>query len=142
MASGKELYCWGSTSHGQLGLGGIEDEQVDRWLSDISPLILLLYAIDFLTDPHTQSDTLDTGHRCTAGRLWTPTHSLSDRHWKSLRLREQRLLPAGPRSAHQKATYVAISYVIFIYRLVCPLSTNSTSSTYSPTTRATAVNRV
>ncbi|EDW50031.1 probable E3 ubiquitin-protein ligase HERC4 isoform X2 [Drosophila sechellia] len=28
MASGKELYCWGSTSHGQLGLGGIEDEQI------------------------------------------------------------------------------------------------------------------
>ncbi|XP_033158858.1 probable E3 ubiquitin-protein ligase HERC4 isoform X2 [Drosophila mauritiana] len=28
MASGKGLYCWGSTSHGQLGLGGIEDEQI------------------------------------------------------------------------------------------------------------------
>lgn len=23
-----ELYCWGNTSHGQLGLGGIEEEQV------------------------------------------------------------------------------------------------------------------
>ncbi|KAH8371053.1 hypothetical protein KR093_006003, partial [Drosophila rubida] len=23
-----ELYCWGNTSHGQLGLGGIEDEQI------------------------------------------------------------------------------------------------------------------
>ncbi|XP_017842940.1 probable E3 ubiquitin-protein ligase HERC4 isoform X1 [Drosophila busckii] len=23
-----ELYCWGDTSHGQLGLGGIEDEQI------------------------------------------------------------------------------------------------------------------
>jgi len=23
-----ELYCWGNTSRGQLGLGGIEDEQV------------------------------------------------------------------------------------------------------------------
>jgi len=30
MAAGRELYCWGSTSHGQLGLGGIEDEQVER----------------------------------------------------------------------------------------------------------------
>ncbi|XP_070070832.1 probable E3 ubiquitin-protein ligase HERC3 isoform X1 [Drosophila takahashii] len=28
MAAGRELYCWGSTSHGQLGLGGIEDEQI------------------------------------------------------------------------------------------------------------------
>lgn len=24
-----ELYCWGNASHGQLGLGGIEDEQVN-----------------------------------------------------------------------------------------------------------------
>lgn len=23
-----EMYCWGNTSHGQLGLGGIEEEQV------------------------------------------------------------------------------------------------------------------
>lgn len=23
-----EMYCWGNTSHGQLGLGGIEAEQV------------------------------------------------------------------------------------------------------------------
>lgn len=22
------LYCWGNTSHGELGLGGIEEEQV------------------------------------------------------------------------------------------------------------------
>ncbi|KAH8303684.1 hypothetical protein KR018_011658 [Drosophila ironensis] len=28
MPAGTELYCWGSTSHGQLGLGGIEDEQI------------------------------------------------------------------------------------------------------------------
>lgn len=28
MTAGTELYCWGSTSHGQLGLGGIEDEQI------------------------------------------------------------------------------------------------------------------
>ncbi|XP_017023158.1 probable E3 ubiquitin-protein ligase HERC4 isoform X2 [Drosophila kikkawai] len=28
MATGMELYCWGSTTHGQLGLGGIEDEQI------------------------------------------------------------------------------------------------------------------
>lgn len=28
MTAGTELYCWGNTSHGQLGLGGIEDEQV------------------------------------------------------------------------------------------------------------------
>lgn len=25
------LYCWGNTAHGELGLGGIEDEQVDYW---------------------------------------------------------------------------------------------------------------
>lgn len=23
------IYCWGSTSHGELGLGGIEEEQVN-----------------------------------------------------------------------------------------------------------------
>ncbi|KAH8255246.1 hypothetical protein KR038_007527 [Drosophila bunnanda] len=28
MTIGMELYCWGSTTHGQLGLGGIEDEQI------------------------------------------------------------------------------------------------------------------
>ncbi|EDV39502.1 uncharacterized protein Dana_GF24453, isoform A [Drosophila ananassae] len=28
MTAGTELYCWGNTSHGQLGLGGIEDEQI------------------------------------------------------------------------------------------------------------------
>ena len=22
------VYCWGNTAHGELGLGGIEDEQV------------------------------------------------------------------------------------------------------------------
>ncbi|XP_020812495.1 probable E3 ubiquitin-protein ligase HERC4 isoform X2 [Drosophila serrata] len=28
MTTAMELYCWGSTTHGQLGLGGIEDEQI------------------------------------------------------------------------------------------------------------------
>lgn len=28
-ATTMSLYCWGNTAHGELGLGGIEDEQVD-----------------------------------------------------------------------------------------------------------------
>lgn len=28
-ANTMSLYCWGNTAHGELGLGGIEDEQVD-----------------------------------------------------------------------------------------------------------------
>lgn len=29
------LYCWGNTAHGELGLGGIEEEQVHAQIDAI-----------------------------------------------------------------------------------------------------------
>jgi len=65
-----------------------------------------------------QQDTLAAGLSGTTDSLRSSSYALPHGQRQGVRMREQRLLTARTRAAHQKATYVAISYVqIFHSRL-------------------------
>lgn len=101
------VYCWGNTTHGELGLGGIEDEQVRFEYSSKLIRKLVIYYIIIL-DRYTPWNDMEPCRRSNASCLWGNSYIIADTKWESLFLWKQWFWTIGPWTIKKKATYVYI----------------------------------
>lgn len=80
-----DMYCWGSTIHGELGLGGVENEQVFM-LQDKHILLISIFNKSVLSGSYTSTIGLEWSEFCYCCRLWIYSYITFNIIWTNLLL--------------------------------------------------------